>query len=84
VAYLDYLQQHGASGPLAQPVHWMKAWLERWSKPSHAETAAKTPPPGGPAAEAPHGTADGSEPMADRILELEKRIATLEKERAKE
>ena len=34
LAYLDYLHQHGSSGSLKQPVHWMKAWLESWSKPT--------------------------------------------------
>ena len=31
LAYLDYFQKHGASEPLPQPMHWMKAWLDNWS-----------------------------------------------------
>jgi polyhydroxyalkanoate synthesis repressor PhaR len=70
VAYLYYLQQHGAAGSLAQPVHWMKAWLESWSKPAHDS--------GDQAANREAGDGDK---IAQRIRQLEERIATLESER---
>jgi polyhydroxyalkanoate synthesis repressor PhaR len=73
LAYLDYLQQHGASGALAQPVHWMKAWLERWSKPNGDAASADT------FAE----ENEGDESIAEQVRRLEERIATLEKKRAK-
>ena len=28
LTYLDYLQRHSAATPLAQPIHWVKAWLD--------------------------------------------------------
>lgn len=73
LSYLDYLHQHGATGPLTQPVHWMKAWLDNWSKPSAGSDLAEE------ASEQP--LAEPSEPLAERISELEKRIVELEKER---
>jgi polyhydroxyalkanoate synthesis repressor PhaR len=73
LAYLDYLQQHGASGALAQPVHWMKAWLERWSKPSGAADGA----------DEPTEEHQGDTHIAEQIRRLEERIATLEKLRTK-
>ena len=35
LTYLDYLQRHSSVTPLAQPMHWMKAWLDGIF---HAET----------------------------------------------
>ena len=74
LAYLDYLKQHGSSGSLNQPVHWMKAWLERWSGPSQ-DRGAEEPPQGEPT-----GDADD---IAERMARLERRIAELEQEREK-
>lgn len=72
LAYLDYLQQHGTSGSLKQPVHWMKAWLESWSKPTRdAEGAGQS---------ADEESA-GVDPIAERMRQLEERIAQLEKDR---
>jgi polyhydroxyalkanoate synthesis repressor PhaR len=70
LAYLDYLQQHGASGSLRQPVHWMKAWLESWSKPTHQPDVHAA------AVEATEG-----DEIAERMRQLEERIAMLEAER---
>jgi polyhydroxyalkanoate synthesis repressor PhaR len=74
LSYLDYLAQHGSSGSLRQPVHWMKAWLENWSKPTHDVESALVETAAGDA------TTVGS-PIADRMQQLEERIAQLEKER---
>ncbi len=79
LSYIDYIQQHGSSGPLAQPVHWMKAWLERWSKPTGEAPQGDVPAAGASAAEAP----PESEAVAERIRQLEQRLATLEKKDAK-
>lgn len=69
LAYLDYLQNHGASGSFGPPTHWMKAWLDNWSIPSSANRAPK------PQAEAPRGH---EREVAERITQLEQRIAELE------
>lgn len=72
LAYLDYLKQHGSSDSLTQPVHWMKAWLERWSGPSPVQGAE----------DPPQGKASGdAETVTERMAQLERRIAELEKER---
>lgn len=68
LAYLEYLQQHGSAAALTQPVHWMKAWLERWSAPT-AESATVL---------APNQVEDA---IADRVRQLEERIAFLEQQR---
>lgn len=70
LAYLDYLQQHGASGSLGQPAHWMKAWLESWSKPTR-----------GPDGHAAKVEATEGDEIAARMRRLEERIAMLEAER---
>jgi polyhydroxyalkanoate synthesis repressor PhaR len=73
LAYLDYLHRHGSSAPLAQPVHWMKAWLESWSKPTRdAEHAS-------PSAE--DEAVGDAHAFSQRMRQLEERIALLEKER---
>jgi hypothetical protein len=72
LAYLDYLHRHGSSGPLAQPVHWMKAWLENWSKPKSAGVDVGSEEP---------ATQPSGDPMADRIRQLEERISLLEQEK---
>jgi polyhydroxyalkanoate synthesis repressor PhaR len=73
LAYLDYFQKHGASGPLPQPMHWMKAWLDNWS----AE------PPGNPRPRSSAGqtTAEDEHTLHERIARLERQIAELEEER---
>jgi polyhydroxyalkanoate synthesis repressor PhaR len=72
LAYLNYLQKHGASGTLEQPMHWMKAWLDKWSIPARNNRLAE------PMAEAPAGDERN---LVDRIRGLEERIAELEAER---
>jgi polyhydroxyalkanoate synthesis repressor PhaR len=84
LAYLDYLQQHGASGPLAQPVHWMKAWLERWSNPARDASAAERTTLGDVQSESPSEPVAPNEAVAKHLRRLEERIATLEKSRAEE
>ena len=70
LAYLDYLQRHGSAKSLQQPVHWMKAWLETWSKPiDDAHDGPKT------------ANEVGGNPIAERMQQLEARIAMLEEER---
>lgn len=74
LAYLDYFQKHGASGPLEQPTHWMKAWLDNLSpqrnnNPSPSSAAAPSPPE------------DGQQ-LTERIAVLERRLAELEEERS--
>jgi polyhydroxyalkanoate synthesis repressor PhaR len=75
LSYLDYLHRHGTTSPLQQPVHWMKAWLEHWSRPNDA--AAEM-------AEAPSPLAEITQDYADRLRQLEQRIAQLERERPPE
>jgi polyhydroxyalkanoate synthesis repressor PhaR len=75
MAYIDYFQKHGASGPLEQPIHWMKAWLDKW--PSHR---AENPMPHPSTAEPP---SDNAQQFAERIARLEHRIAELEEEKSR-
>jgi hypothetical protein len=72
LSYLDYLHRHGTRSPLQQPVHWMKAWLEHWSRPS--DTATDAP-------DAVQSPAEIPPDYADRLRLLEERIAQLERER---
>jgi polyhydroxyalkanoate synthesis repressor PhaR len=69
LTYLDYLKQHRASArDLANPVNWVKAWLDGFRPPhevAQGEPATKTS--NEPAAE-----------LAQRISELEERIRQLE------
>jgi polyhydroxyalkanoate synthesis repressor PhaR len=72
---LEYLQRHGATGSLEQPMHWMKAWLDNWPMPPDAK--------GAPKPERRTGVDEEPE-FAERIARLEKRIAELEADRAQE
>ncbi|HMP05880.1 MAG TPA: polyhydroxyalkanoate synthesis regulator DNA-binding domain-containing protein [Lacipirellulaceae bacterium] len=73
LSYLEYLHRHGSSEALVQPVHWMKAWLETWSRPlQSSEPPPDAPPPAPPGDE---------EHMAARLRELEERIQQLEHRR---
>ncbi|MCC6491803.1 MAG: polyhydroxyalkanoate synthesis regulator DNA-binding domain-containing protein [Pirellulales bacterium] len=74
LSYLDYLHQHGATGPLAQPVHWMKAWFDSWSK------LAASGERGGDGQPVQPADASAADPLAARMAELETRIADLEKQ----
>jgi len=73
LAYLDYFQKHGASEPLPQPMHWMKAWLDNWS----------AVPPGNPGngAAAEQADVENENTLQERIARLERRIIELEEER---
>lgn len=71
LAYLHYLQQHGASVPsLARPMHWVREWL-------NAMGAGNTN-------EAKDSDADDLQPheepaeLADRLEKLEERLKELE------
>ena len=67
LTYLDYLQRHSAVTPLAQPMHWVKAWLDGISpKPTKEDKIARDTPP----------SADDN--LASRIHELEERLRQLE------
>ncbi len=69
LTYLDYLKQHGTSVKgLANPVHWVKAWLDGFR-------GANDGAGGSPAGET---TAPESSEFAERIAELEARIRQLE------
>jgi len=68
LAYLEYFQQHGSSAPLAQPMHWMKAWLDGWSVQPGAQPK-------------PNETPVDANQFAQRIAELEQRISELEEEK---
>lgn len=63
LTYLDYLQRHSPAGALAQPMHWVKAWLDGLVPPA----PAASPPP-----------ADEARRLAQRVAELEDRIRQLE------
>jgi polyhydroxyalkanoate synthesis repressor PhaR len=72
LAYLDYLQWHGASTPLPQPMHWMQAWLEGLSPPASDAPAVPCGAESPARAEKPD--------VAERIAQLEQRIAELERQ----
>jgi polyhydroxyalkanoate synthesis repressor PhaR len=78
IAYLDYFQRHGTSSAMQQPMHWMKAWLDRWSgSPANGQDAAR------PTANSGAATPEASREAIDqRIASLERRIAELEAERS--
>lgn len=73
LAYLDYLHQHGAAGTLTQPVHWMKAWLDRWSQPADKGDSDSREPR--------DAAGDAGPALLERISQLEDRIAELERDR---
>jgi len=64
LTYLEYLQQHGSAATMAQPTHWIKAWLDgfRSTPEEHASSAAAA-------------TADA---LPRRVDALEQRIRELE------
>jgi len=67
LAYVDYLQRHNpAASAMARPLNWMKAWLDSVSpaRPSEPKEGA-TPEP-------------ESDPLGERVKELEDRIRQLE------
>jgi polyhydroxyalkanoate synthesis repressor PhaR len=72
LSYLDYLHRHGTTSPLQQPMHWMKAWLDQWSRSSDAGSQSPKPPT---------PPDDASEDYAARLRQLEERISQLERER---
>jgi polyhydroxyalkanoate synthesis repressor PhaR len=74
LAYLDYFQTHGASGAFEQPMHWMKAWLD--SRPQRPADS----PSSHPARD--HSPANDTGQFADRIAQLEQRIAELERDQS--
>jgi len=71
LTYLEYLKQHGASARnLANPVHWVKAWMDGF-RPANGGTPAV------------HATEldvpqDSESELAARVAELEARIRQLE------
>jgi len=70
---LDHFQKHDAPGPLQEPIHWTKAWLDNWS----------VRPPGNPQprSTAEQESAKDEHPLDELIAQLERRIAELEEER---
>lgn len=73
LTYLDYLKQHGSSVPgMANPVHWVKAWLDGFRRANNGAPALPEGETKGPA----------ESELADRIAELEQRIRQLEAAKA--
>jgi polyhydroxyalkanoate synthesis repressor PhaR len=69
---LEHLQAPGISLP-PQPMNWMQAWLDTWATATSANPAPKQPPK-------PAGGDDAL--LADRIAQLENRLAELETQHA--
>ncbi len=72
LSYLDYFQKHGATGSVQEPMLWMKTWLDGWSQ----WPGGNPPAPNSAAAPA----TDKPQLLAERIAELEKRLADLEQQ----
>jgi hypothetical protein len=68
LTYLDYLQRHNPGGSLAQPMHWVKAWLDGIGA-SMGENGREQP-------------RQPSERLALRIEQLEERLRQLESREA--
>ena len=70
--YLEYLHRHGtAAMTLAQPMHWVKAWLDNFPvRQDNSQNAL-------PASSAPEAAPEPAE-LAARVAELEARIRQLE------
>jgi hypothetical protein len=78
LTYLDYLQKHGTvAGGMANPMHWVKAWMEAF-KPASGTTAPGSSQPSKPAAPAETAANANAAELAQRIAELEERIQQLE------
>lgn len=76
LAYLDYFQKHGSSGPFDQPMHWMKAWLDGWPR----QPGDNPEPKPTQNHDTNHATAANSQQLVERISQLEQRIMELERE----
>jgi polyhydroxyalkanoate synthesis repressor PhaR len=71
LTYLDYLKQHGTTArELANPVNWVKAWLDGFRPPGDVSKAD-------PGSE-PDDRGQPTPELAQRISELEARIRQLE------
>ena len=69
LTYLEFLKQHGASvHGMANPVHWVKAWLDGFRGANNGALAQPEGETTGPA----------ESELAGRIAELEQRIRQLE------
>jgi polyhydroxyalkanoate synthesis repressor PhaR len=66
--YLEYLHRHStAAMSMAQPMHWLKAWLDSVPRPRPAEAETTA--------------ADDQAGLAERLAELEARLRQLEGEK---
>jgi polyhydroxyalkanoate synthesis repressor PhaR len=75
LTYLEYLQKHGAAAAtMTEPVHWVKAWLERL-QPATREPATQDELAASVAAEAELA---GAAPRTDEAAELARRVEQLE------
>ena len=64
--YLEYLQRHAKTAiKLAQPMHWMKAWVDGLIPRTMDNKPASTTPP-------------DNQSLAERVAELEARLRQLE------
>jgi polyhydroxyalkanoate synthesis repressor PhaR len=78
LTYLDYLQKHGTvAGGMANPMHWVKAWMEAF-KPANGTTAPATKSAATGPSEAEATASANAAELAERIAELEERIQQLE------
>lgn len=68
-AYLDHFQKHGTKTSFQQPMHWMKALLDNWPTPINANRAPNT---------SDESSLSDERPLAEKIRQLEARIAELE------
>ena len=72
LTYLDYLSQHGSGGTtFTRPMHWVKAWLDSIAPQQSDSDQQPTKLENGV-------EEDTEERLANRVEELEKRIAQLE------
>jgi hypothetical protein len=69
--YLEYIQKHGTTNSLEQPMQWMKAWLESWLTLQRAKGAPKS---------ANESLITDERQITERIAMLEERIEELEAE----
>ena len=71
LAYLEYLQLHGPTARLSQPIHWLQTWIEGMGRRSGMA-------PGAAPATSDNPPADDQTDLAQRLIEMEARLRKLE------